>query len=248
MKIKENHRQLLIFHSGLLFRNNRIKMMIGGAIYFLIFYFFLKDSMQVFNQNTYLRPFVFLIFSYISGFFASILASYNLSLDSTYSSLLFTTLPSLNGFIKIRYVVVIIINFIGSFLSLIFAFIADLQMPVFYLVISTFLLNSGFNSFIYLFFSKYNKIYINLYEQKFLNYDLTTINSLLIPVIQLFISYTLYYLIDVFCKDQRITCICLGFIGFLGVIFYKPLLRFIERNIQLRKYKLLESFNNSAHE
>lgn len=228
----------------LLSRNSRIKTILSsGIIIFPLFVIFSFDSLVVLmNSYIYFGPLLYVFFSFVSSIFSVTIGVHTMNWESSYSNLIFTLPITKNEFFVIRFLTLIILNLFGTIYFTAFLLFLNLNYPVILLAVSSFFINSGVGAIIVLWSAKFNKLYIDLYRTSFLNYEISTINSFITPLLINIIIYCVYLGLFALINNIDYVLIAMGVTGCIGLIFSLRNLKLIEREVGSSKYRFIKAF------
>lgn len=239
-----NYKVFFINELRLISRNSRFKSMFFGVFFVLpIIAVNLFDYIILVGEtNFYLNPLLYLFLLYFTGAFLLSFGINTFNWESTYTNLLFTLPNSLQKLLFTRFCSLFLLNLISTiYYSILFLFI-DIEIKIFVLAVSSFLYSSGIGVFFILYASTFNKLYIDLHKDSFLNHDIGTYMSTLFSVLFYFFSYLIFLVINFLTKNSYYTIICFGLIGLFHLIFLSTTTsNLILKNLNLIKHQMLKS-------
>lgn len=227
-------------------RNNRVKAAIGVSFLVLIYIFLIFSIEQMFANllvDNITSPFYFSFFCYLLSLPMLAYGQLTLTWESSYSNLIFTINFKENDFIISKYYIMVILSLFTSLLCVGIFYFMQYNYLMYFLVLCSFMLNIGFNAYIYLLFSKFNYKFANLYKNSFANYDLYNFYQILSVLLCMISSYLLYFILFHFFDNYQIVFLILILVGFTGVLFHKKILKRIYAQILISKYNLLETYS-----
>lgn len=249
-KISSLTKDLLILEFQLIFRNKRIIGIVTVALAFLLYFLVMSLMGNVnlaFSKNEFLMPLNFIFFYYISGFLMFSYGQFTLLWESSYSYLIFTTFFPQNSFLKAKFYSLTILCTIPTIIIVIILLFNNLTMLDLTYIITSLVYNIGINTFWILLFSKFNKGYVNLYENNLANHKITNLYQFTSSIFNILISYSLYYILYKIFNNQYIVLCCFIGISLCGIFIHKKILDIIAKIINNEKYNLIASSLNNVN-
>ena len=218
----------------LILRNKRTKQM--KQLFLLplmgLFYIFRDVPPDKLIQN-----FMFPAF-YILGIISFSYGIYIPAWDSTYYPLLMTQKVNIRKYLESKWVFLSMINLLLFILSTPYAF-KDIRL--FWLLFAVLMINIGFVNLVILWTGAYNSKRIDLDRKATFNTQGVSGRSLLIGFLTVLIPMLIMEL-GITAWGFYPTIAILSGIGLVGILFKNPILNYISRLYQKRKYKTLQGF------
>jgi len=110
--------------------------------------------------------------------------------------------------------------------------------------LAAFLFNMGVNVFLFLFFATFNARRLDLSKSSSMNYQGLTYKSFLIVLPIMFFPVLIVSVLSAFFSLAAALWTLAG-LGFLGIVFRKPLITMCVNQFNRRKYKLAKGFREA---
>lgn len=222
----------------MIFRNKRPRTNVIALVFMVPLFLF---QIQSGEDSTFSVGWgALLIFIFLTGMLQVNINQLFYAWDGSYFDFILTNKIRLKDYLASKFYTSLVLTVFSIFLL----------APVFWWFPSFFpyflvglLYNAGFLPFVYLFLSTYNRTAIDLRKGAWFNYEGTGFIQYLIvlPVMgPAFLVYLPFYLLG---YEMIGLGLVLG-MGLAGLVFFKPLLKLVERQFLKQKYKLAAAFRN----
>ncbi len=223
-----------------LYLNNELKLILRNKQFKQLFLLPLMGLFYIFRDvppDKMIQNFMFPAF-YILGVISFSYGIYIPAWDSTYYPLLMTQKINIRKYLESKWLFLSMLNILLFILSTPYAF-KDIRL--FWLLFAVLMINIGFVNLILLWTSAYNTKRIDLDRKATFNTQGVSGRSFLIGFLIVIIPMLIMELgIDVWGFYP--TIVLISGLGFIGILLKNPVLNYISRLYQKRKYKTLHSF------
>lgn len=240
-------RSLLVLETKLILRNRRTKTLFFlafGMICFFPILFIGKNAPPLFKVPE-MKSLIWLFHVYYLGLVMILYGQYTLSWESSYSNLLFTINFKSNEFLRTKFFAFGLLSLLSFFIILPIYFLFGADFLDYAFVVAALFYNLGINSFLLLFFSKFNTKYVDFYDNGVMSSDLVTIYNLVLTFVTSGVPYFVYVLLDILLASTYHICLLFILLGSVGLLFQKRVLRFISHHVIASKYNLLEAYTRN---
>lgn len=223
--------ELIGIELKMILRNKRPMSVLIFSILFLAYGFILYDDPDN-HFNLMLGGFI------MTAAFAVNYGQFLFSWEGSYFDSFMVNRVSSFNYIKTKYILIAFSGFMTFVITLPYAFIS---YRIGFVNAAMLLFNIGISSVLLLLFSTRNSTSIVLEKSQFLNYQGTGAMQFLmiIPLLGIpLITYIVFLILGI----QQYAVFALGAVGFVGIIFYRPLLQIVVNSFVKRKYVMSSNF------
>jgi len=229
--------ELIGLELKLILRHKRTKSMLYMSCIFLLY-----GLMFYTNKNSGNMPgMLFMLAMFISGTFMLIFGQWIISWDSSHFDSLMTLNIPVRTYIKANYYLLIAFNVISFVLTTPYFYFGK---QIMYMHLAAFLFNMGVNVFLFLFFATFNARRLDLSKSSSMNYQGLTYKSFLIVLPIMFFPVLIVSVLSAFFSLAAALWTLAG-LGFVGIVFRKPLITMCVNQFNRRKYKLAKGFREA---
>lgn len=218
----------------LYWRNKRTKSMIYMLPIFLLYGFFF------YPQEAYMEMKGMLIFVgiFMSGGMMLNYVNYAFGYESGYFDALMTKNINFRQYIRVKYIIAILISTICFILTIPYVFFGKM---ILFINFATYLYNIGVLSFVLLYMATFNKRRMDLTRGAVFNYQgMSSMNWL--AMFPAFLVPVLIYWPFGAAGYPNAGFLFIGILGVIGLIFHKTILGWITNNFYSRKYMMAAGF------
>jgi len=219
-----------------IWRNKRPRTMLIMSLFFLLYpMLMIMDDGDDAGGSSGLGFFIILIaLSFPMVNYGQFLIAW----ESRYFNLLMARHAPLKDYLKGKYYLFLFFNVIGFLVCLVYGFLDAAFFPI---VLSAFLFISGTTVYITLFLATYNTRAVDPAKSAFMNWEGVG-GSQFLMILPAFFLPLLLYLLLLFLMGETWGLVAMGGIGILGMALFRPILRQIEKQLQVRKHILIDSY------
>ena len=219
-------------------RNKRPKMV------FIMSFVMVLYGLLFFSNPLYMKKMpVMLIFVvlFMTGAFTLNFGQFVPAWDSSYYSFFMSQNFKYREYLEAKWLMMTIMTVLLFILSTPYVYFGS---NILLLILVGAIFNLGFTSYLVLFFGAYNRKPVDLNKSTTFNYQGTSATQLLMVALIMFVPMIIYGLANYFWGFNVAISIIFS-IGFLGLVFKKPIMNFIEKKYIDNKYKTISAFNKN---
>ncbi|GLB52874.1 hypothetical protein NBRC110019_19140 [Neptunitalea chrysea] len=221
----------------MIWRNKRPKQVVFISILF-VGYGLIFFTQSVYDNQLWIKPFIAM---FITGGFLMTFGQNVPSWDSEYYNLMMSQNIKYRTYLESKWYLMVVATFISFILAIPYVYFG---MDILYFVIAGACFNIGLNSFVVLWGGVFNKTAIPLNEKAkaFSNTQAFNASMLLIALPKLLLPIVIFLIPYLITNDLYTGVICLGASGVVGILFKKPIFKFIEKQYQKQKYATVAAY------
>jgi len=204
---------------------------------------FLFYGLIFYTNDMYADSYGLLFFAamFMTGLITFLFGQWLISWNSSHFDAFMTRNFSIQAYIKANFYLMLAGNILCFVLTIPYFLFGE---KIAILHISSFLYNSGVNTFLLTYFATYNTKRIDLSAKSALNYQGTTFKNFLVVIPLMFTPMIIVGVFSLFSMTN-IALVVLSVLGIIGLLFQKQLITLCVNQFNSRKYALCEGFRQS---
>ncbi|MBV6652117.1 MAG: hypothetical protein KI786_00065 [Mameliella sp.] len=219
-------------------RNKRPKTMLLMALLILFYPFFSLEYLE--NGESFSMVFLFTLMA--TTFPMATYGQFLIAWESSFFNMLMARRVPISEYMKAKYYLFTLFNVATFSICLLYG-LADIRMiPI---VLVSFLVNMGITAYIILFLSTYNTRPVNAEKSAFMNWEGVGASQFLLVLPSFFLPVVIHLLLQWILGWQWGLAV-LGMLGVVGMIMHRPLMQAIVRQLENRKYKLIDAYKQEG--
>ncbi len=221
----------------MILRNKRTRQNIYYSMFFIFYSILFLFTNEILWNSIYVKQIVYLT---ITGIFALFHGQFILSWESSFFDFIQTYNITFKDFLKAKYYLFIISNFLLGIILLPVVLIMKTDL---FLFISILIFNTGVTNFLIIYNSIFNSGKIDLARKAYANWQGTGPNHFLIFLVIVGVPLSISYIIRLLVIDNYIYLVFI-LTGGVVTVFHNRWIDFIAKKFRERKYSNLENYRN----